>query len=155
MAEYDLGRTSLVHIVKAASQFFDEGAVILLRMAGQEVAAGPASLEEVEGTIDEIREGIYALPKCPFAETIASYKAYHSSLPEEMYSLADYANRQGLAWVSAFCGIHQSFRRARFGDSYQQIACRSGDKVSIAEQDILSEDEARQILETTACIYAR
>jgi ribosomal protein S17 len=57
--------------------------------------------------------------------------------------------------VSAFCGIHQSFRRARFGDSYQQIACRSGDKVSIAEQDILSQDEAQRIMETNACVYAK
>ena len=155
MAEYDLGHTSVIQMIKAAYQLFDVGAIGLLRMAGAQVAENPLSIEDVEGATSEVQDGVFALPECPFAESIATYKACCGPLPEEIAILADHANQQGEAWVSAFCGIHQSFRRARLGDSYQQIACRSGDKVSIADQDVLSEDEAQHILETSACVYAK
>lgn len=155
MTEYDLGRASLIQMIKAAHSLFDVGSIGLLRMAGEDVAENPLSLEEVEGATSEVRDGIFALSECPFAGTIATFKDCCGPLPEEMFLLADYANKQGEAWVSAFCGIHQSFRRAKIGDSYQQIGCRGGDKVIIADQDILSEDEARSILEKNACVFAK
>lgn len=155
MAEYDLGQAGLIQMMKAAHRLFDVGAIGLLRMAGEEVAKNPLGIEVVEGATTEVQEGIFALPECPFAKTIATYKDCCGELPEELALLADHANEGGAAWVSAFCGIHQSFRRARLGDSYQQIGCRSGAKVSIADQEILSDDEVRSVLETTACVYAK
>ena len=155
MAEYNLGQTALVQMIKAAYNLFDVGAIGLLRMAGQQVAENPLSIEQVEGAVNEVQDGVFVLPECPFAKTIATYKGCCGPLPEELYGLAEYANQQGEAWVSAFCGIHQAFRRARIGDSYQQIGCRSGDKVNVAAQDILSEDEVQRILKTSACVYAK
>ena len=155
MTEYDLGRASLIQMIKAAHSLFDVGSIGLLRMAGEDVAENPLSLEEVEGATSEVRDGIFALSECPFAGTIATFKDCCGPLPEEMFLLADYANKQGEAWVSAFCGIHQAFRKARVGDSYQQIACRSGDKLSIADQDLVSEDDLKSIMESAACVYAK
>lgn len=154
MATYDLGHTGFVRIIRAAYRLFDVGAIGLLRMAGEEIAEN-TELDQVDKDLAEVQDGIFALAVCPFAGTIATYKDCCGSLPDEMFALADHANQQGEAWVSAFCGIHQSFRRAKIGDSYQQIGCRGGDKVIIADQDILSEDEARSILEKNACVFAK
>ncbi len=123
-------------------------------MAGEEIAE-ITELDQVDKDLAEVQDGIFALPTCPFAGTIATYKDCCGSIPDEMFALADHANQQGEAWVSGFCGIHQAFRRAKIGDSYQQIGCRGGDKVIIADQDILSEDEARSILEKNACVFAK
>jgi aerobic-type carbon monoxide dehydrogenase small subunit (CoxS/CutS family) len=46
-------------------------------------------------------------------------------------------------------------RATRIGDSYQQIGCRSGAKVSIADQEIMSDEEVREVLKKYACVYAR
>lgn len=153
MATYDLGHTGFVRIIRASYRLFDVGSIGLLRMAGEEIAEN-TELDQVDIDLTEVQDGIFALAKCPFADTIATYKTCCGSLPDEMFALADHANEQGEAWVSAFCGIHQAFRRAKIGDSYQQIGCRSGDMVSIADQDSLSEDEARSILEKNACLFA-
>ena len=154
MATYDLGHTGFVRIIRAAYRLFDVGAIGLLRMAGEEIAEN-TELDQVDKDLAEVQDGIFALAVCPFAGTIATYKDCCGPLPEDMFALADHANTQGEAWVSAFCGIHQAFRRAKIGDSYQQIGCRGGDKVIIADQDILSEDEARSILEKNACVFAK
>ena len=154
MATYDLGHTGFVRIIRAAYRLFDVGAIGLLRMAGEEIAEN-TELDQVDQDLAEVGDGVFALPTCPFAGTIATYKDCCGSIPDEMFALADHANQQGEAWVSGFCGIHQAFRRAKIGDSYQQIGCRGGDKVIIADQDILSEDEARSILEKNACVFAK
>ena len=154
MATYDLGHTGFVRIIRAAYRLFDVGAIGLLRMAGEEIAEN-TKLDQVDKDLAEVQDGIFALPTCPFAGTIATYQDCCGSIPDEMFALADHANQQGEAWVSGFCGIHQAFRRAKIGDSYQQIGCRGGDKVIIADQDILSEDEARSILEKNACVFAK
>ncbi len=154
MAAYDLGHTGFVRIIRAANRLFDVGAIGLLRMAGEEIAEN-TKLDQVDKDLAEVQDGIFALPTCPFAGTIATYKDCCGLLPEDLFALAGHANQQGEAWVSAFCGIHQAFRRVKIGDSYQQIGCRGGDKVIIADQDILSEDEARSILEKNACVFAK
>ncbi len=155
MAEYDLGQAGLIQMMVAAYRLFDVGAIGLLRMTADAVAKNPLGIEVVEGATTEVQEGVFALAECPFAKTLATFKASCGELPEELSFLVDHANEQGEAWVSAFCGIHQAFRQARLGDSYQQIGCRSGDKVSIAVQEFLSDDEARSLLETSVCLYAK
>lgn len=154
MGSYDLGHASMVRMIRAAFRLFDVGSIGLLRMAGEEIAEN-TKLEQVEKDAVEVKDGIVALPRCPFADTIETFTGCCGPLPEELYLLADHANGQGEAWVSAFCGIHQSFRKTKIGPSYHQIGCRSGNKVVIADQDIMSEEEARKILETNACVYAK
>jgi hypothetical protein len=150
----DVGHTSLVQIIKAAYQFFDESSFILLRMTGQEIGESVAKIEDVDGSVEEVEDGIYALPKCPFAESIAAYKESYGALPEDLYDLAGYANKRGEAWISAFCGIHQTCRQAVIGDAYKQIACRSGERVKVVEQDLLSDERIEEILASNVCIYA-
>ena len=156
MTEYDMGQAALVQLIRASHNLFDMAAIGALREVGRNMAASSKlDLAELEGAVEEIRSGIMGLPDCPFAETISTYKDCCGGLPEEIALLADFANNQGGAWVSAFCGIHQSLRKARIGDSYQQIGCRSGKKISFANQDIMSEDEAKEALQTYACVYSR
>lgn len=156
MTEYDMGQASLIHLIKQSYQLFDVGAIGALRGVGRNIALDSGlALDELEGEVEEIRPGVYGLPVCPFAEAISTFKTCCGQMPEEMYELAAHANKRGEAWVSAFCGIHQSIRSTRIGEEYQQIACKSGPKVSIADQDILTDEEARAALENYACIYAK
>jgi hypothetical protein len=46
----DVGHTSLVQIIKAAYQFFDESSFILLRMTGQKIGESVAKIEDVDGS---------------------------------------------------------------------------------------------------------
>ncbi len=153
---YDMGQAALIHLIRECYQLFDVAAVGALRAVGRDIATDSRlSLEELEGAVEEIRPGVVGLPECPFAKAISTFSDCCGTLPGELAILADYANSQGEAWVSAFCGIHQSIRHTRLGDSYQQIGCRSGDKVNIADQEIMSEEEARELLKKYACVYAR
>lgn len=154
MSDYDLGHTSMVRMIRAAHRLFDVGSIGLLRMAGEEIAVN-TELDQVDVNAVEVQPGIIALPVCPFAGTIKNFTSCCGKLPEELYELADHANSNGEAWVSAFCGIHQSFRKTKIGDSYQQIGCRSGDKIVIADQDLMTEEEAREVLKDKACVYAK
>lgn len=156
MAEYDMAQTALIHLIRQCYQLFDVGAIGALRSVGKSIAADSKfDLDKLEGAVEEVEPGVFGLPLCPFAGAIDTFKGCCGDMPEEIYILADYANGQGEAWVSAFCGIHQSLRKAEIGDSYQQIGCRSGDKVNIAVQEIVSNDRAEELLQNYACVYAR
>ena len=156
MSNYDMGQSALIHMIRQAYIMFDVGAIGALRAVGKDIGTvAKLKLEELEGSTEEVKPGVMGLPACPFAGSIETFNNCCGDLPKELSTLADYANKQGEAWVSAFCGIHQALRAEKIGDSYQQIGCRSGDKVSIAEQDVMSKDEAAEVLKKYACIYAR
>jgi hypothetical protein len=72
-----------------------------------------------------------------------------------MAILADHANQQGSAWVSAFCGIHQAYRRARFGSQYRHIACRLGTEASITAQEYMSDKKVKDLLAENVCVFIR
>ena len=156
MSKYDLGQSSIIHMIRQAYIMFDIGAIGALRAVGRDIgSAATLEMEDLEGSAEEVQPGVMALPVCPFAGSIETFKNCCGDLPKELSTLAEFANNQGEAWVSAFCGIHQSLRSEKIGDSYQQIGCRSGDKVILAEQDVMSKDEAAEILKIYACLYAR
>lgn len=156
MAKFDLGQASLIHMIRASQRMFDVAAIGTLREVGRAFGAeSKLELSELEGQVEPIRDQIVGLPVCPFQAAIDTFRECCGDLPEEVRTLAQYANSQGEAWVSAFCGIHQAMRRQRIGESYQQVACRSGKNVAIADQTIVPENEARELLNKYACLYAR
>lgn len=156
MANYDMGQSALIHLIRQCYQMFDVGAIGALRGVGRDIGSeSKLDLEALEGKTEEVQPGIMALPVCPFAGAIETFNSCCGPLPEALFTLAEFANGQGEAWVSAFCGIHQAMRAEKIGDSYVQIGCRSGDMISIAAQDILSREEAENILKDNACLYAR
>lgn len=157
MANVDIGHTSLIHLIREYFNRFDLATIGALRMMGTSLAKEcTSSLEELEGIAEEIKPGIMVLQKCPFSDTIASYQLSAGGLPSEFKTITTEANNLGGAWVSPFCGIHQAMRKERIGDSFLQLACRSGSgAVHIADQDVLSKEEVEEALKTNACIYAR
>jgi hypothetical protein len=156
MANYDMGQAALIHLMRESYKLFDVAAIGALRAVGRDIGTdSQLTLEELEGQVEEIQPGVVGLPVCPFAKAINTFRDCCGALPEELAILARHANNQGEAWVSAFCGIHQAIRRTRIGDSYEQIGCRSGTEVSIADQDIMSKEDAEELLKKYACVYAR
>jgi hypothetical protein len=147
------GHVSLVELIKASYLLFDVGAVGLLRLVGEQMAKDKNCCDVLEQTVSEVGDGMFVQEKCPFSSTIAAYNESCHGLPQELTVLADHANQQRAAWVSAFCGIHQTYRRARFGNSYHHIACRFGSDVSIADQDYLSNKEVEDLLEKNICVF--
>ncbi|MEJ2689958.1 MAG: hypothetical protein P8130_08405 [Deltaproteobacteria bacterium] len=153
MKENAPGHVSLVELIKASYLLFDVGALGLLRLVGEQMAGDRHCADVLEETVSGIGEGIFVQKRCPFSGTIGSYKSSCRELPQELVILADHANQQGAAWVSAFCGIHQAYRRARFGSNYRHVACRFEDKRSIASQEYVAEPEANRLLQEYACIF--
>ncbi len=149
------GQISLVELIKASYLLFDVGAIGLLRLVGEQMAKDPSCTNDLEKTVNEVRNGVFVQEICPFASTLALYTNNCRKLPEELSILADHANQQGSAWVSAFCGIHQAYRRAKFGSSFRQVACRSGEEISIADQQLIPNDEIKLQLRKNICIYTQ
>ena len=149
------GQVSLVELIKASYLLFDVGTVGLLRLVGEQMARNRNCSDVLEQSVSEVGDGVFVQEKCPFAGTIEVYKESCRKLPQELVILADHANQQGSAWASAFCGIHQSYRRAKFGDRYHHIACRFGNEASIATQEYISSKEVEDLLVENICVFIR
>ena len=154
MKDDTAGNVSLVELIKASYLLFDVGALGLLRLVGEQMARDRNCSDVLEQKVSEVGDGVYVQKKCPFSGTIAAYKGSCRELPQELVILADHANQHGSAWASAFCGIHQAYRRTRFGSNYRHVACRFGSKASIATHD-LSDEKVEDLLVENVCVFIR
>ncbi|MFQ6082914.1 MAG: hypothetical protein ACE5K0_09375 [Candidatus Methanofastidiosia archaeon] len=155
-AKIRLGWVSLISAIDQGFSLFGYSVCGMLRQAGKDVAKSELTLEEIEGDSEEIMEGIFALKTCPFSDAINDYKIAKGKLPDSINAIAEFENKKGEAWVSAFCAIHQSLRKERGTENYHHIACKSAsEKVNIANQDILPRDRIDEIMENYVCIYRR
>jgi len=133
-------------------------------------------IAQFEGETRYYGEGIFGLPACPFAESIASYKSVADSLPEEHGKITEALNRNSKitmtlrvgegAAVSPFCAVHQPIRselgaRIRIGPQtlrVLQLGCRSGSGTKgIAtlwcEAAGVDPEQVASILDDNMCCY--
>jgi len=145
---------AFIAMIQGTNDLLGKATTAVLRDVGKKLAEGKASLEDLQGPSEEIKPGIFIQCECPFGETTKSYVDQGRALPEAVKSLAEYANSKGAAWVSAYCGVHQTLREA-FNAGTIQIACKGGDgSINFAENEFMDEGEANEILKDAVCIYA-
>jgi hypothetical protein len=155
MAEiFPLPCVSFVAMVQSTSDLLGTATSAALRETGKLVGDCDASLEEIQGPSEEIKPGVFVQKRCPFADAVALYAEQGRKLPPSVKELAEFANQHGGAWVSAFCGVHQNLRLTK-NPGIVQIACKAGDgNVNFADNEFMTEEEAREILRNAVCIYA-
>lgn len=140
--QYDAAHFSFLEMIRAFNDLAGPVAakIALLRIATQATSEVPeqtfATIEDFvmsagemgnpisqfEGQAHYYGEGIFGLPKCPFAPSIANYKRIKGALPEEYTEITDSLNKPSAgaeslrigegAAVSPFCGVHQPIRSA-------------------------------------------
>jgi len=134
-------------------------------------------ISRVEGKAVHLGDGLFGLPKCPFARSIANCKQLRGNLPESYAKVTEDYNKphwvtkelhvgQG-AGVSPFCAIHQPLRsalakRIKIGDtqlSVYQLGCKSGGgkkalAKTIIEKSAFNEEIVAKVLDEHMCCYA-
>jgi hypothetical protein len=151
---FPLSCTSFIEMIDSTYELLGTATTAALRDVGKKLAESKADLEELQGPAEEVGEGVFKQNRCPFADAIEKYKGYGKSLPKSVEELADFANSHGGAWVSAFCGVHQTIRLGK-DPNIIQVACKAGDgSVFYAENEYVTADEADEILKDAVCIYA-
>jgi hypothetical protein len=134
-------------------------------------------MARIEGKAVHLGDGLFGLPKCPFADSIANYKEVFKSLPDGYGELTKEFNKPGRvtgelevghgAGVSPFCSVHQPLR-STLGDkvtigekpiAVYQLGCKAGDgKKGLAEELIAKTDftaeQVEAVLDDHMCCYA-
>ena len=131
---------------------------------------------KIEGKAVHVGDGIFGLPKCPFASSIASFKSVFGALPESYGQVTAEYNRPGPvteglrvgngSGVSPFCSVHQPMRaaaasRITIGGRkvvVYQLGCKSASGAkAFAEKWIAgfgcSKDVVDKVLDTNMCCY--
>ncbi|MCP4230815.1 MAG: hypothetical protein GY771_11825 [bacterium] len=145
---------AFIAAIQATNDLLGKATTAVLRDVGKKLAECNAPLDDLQGTSEEIKPGIFVQHECPFGDTTKSYTDQGRALPEAVKSLAEYANSKGAAWVSAYCGVHQTMREA-FDAGTVQVACKGGDgSINHSENEVMDEGEAKKILKDVACVYA-
>ncbi len=145
---------AFIAMIQGTNDLLGKATTAVLRDVGKKLAECKAPLDDLQGPSEEVKPGIFIQNECPFGETTKSYTDQGRKVPEAVKSLAEYANSKGAAWVSAYCGVHQTLREA-FNAGTVQVACKGGDgSINFAENDFMEEKEAKKILKDAVCIYA-
>lgn len=151
--KYLLSALSFIQMIQSTSELLGTATSAVLRDIGKKLAGSKNSLEALQGPANEIKDGVFIQKECPFGDALELYIEMYGSVPEALKKLAEYANKHGSAWVSAFCGVHQNIRKTIDEDTIH-IACKARDgSIHYADNDIITEDEAREILKKAVCIY--
>jgi hypothetical protein len=133
-------------------------------------------IARIEGRAEHLGGGLFALNRCPFAESVRNYHKVHGE-PPALAAIIDAFNQPSEATarhhvghgaaVCAFCAVHQTLRAAVSGRitvggkpvRVSQLGCKaaSGD-VSIADRFVaevgVPRDRVAQILKERVCCYA-
>jgi hypothetical protein len=131
----------------------------------------------IEGKAVHLGNGLFGLPKCPFAESIANYKAICGSLPDSFGQVTEdfnkptpvteeYAIGHG-SGVSPFCSIHQPLRSALAkkitigGKNVKiyELGCKSGSGLkaiadAIVEKTDFTRAQVDRVLDDHMCCYS-
>jgi hypothetical protein len=161
-----------------------------LKTADKLPAAAFASLEEftaaiadlntpiarIEGKAVHLGNGLFGLPKCPFGESVANYKAISGSLPESFAEVtADFNKPSPMteeyeighgSGVSPFCSIHQPLRSALArkitigGNTVKiyELGCKSstGQKAiadTLVAKTAFTREQVDRVLDDHMCCY--
>ncbi len=131
----------------------------------------------IEGKAVHKGSGLFGLPKCPFAESIANYKKVFKGMPEGYGRLTEEYNKKGSitdkyrvgqgAGVSPFCALHQPLRSAfctkiTIGGkptAIYQLGCKAGSGAKGLANKWIEEagytaDEVSKVLDDNMCCYA-
>jgi len=133
-------------------------------------------IARVEGRARHYGDGLFGLPHCPFAQSIANFVSVYEKLPAGYGQLTDEFNRPSAitkkyrvghgAGVSPFCAIHQPLRsalgmRIKIGGKPMivfQLGCKSGSgHKGIADEWVAEAGFDRQrvaeVLDDNMCCY--
>jgi hypothetical protein len=134
-------------------------------------------IARIEGRAEYLGDGLFGLPRCPFADTYRTYKAQYRELSPKLTAIQDVFNRPGEvtsklavghgAGVCPFCCAHQPMRaalaaRISVGGKpirLVQLACKGADgKRAFAEEFITklerTHEQIDHVLDTFVCCYA-
>ncbi len=130
----------------------------------------------IEGKAVHLGNGLFGLPRCPFAESIANYRAICGNLPDSFGQVTEdfnkpnpvteeYAIGHG-AGVSPFCSIHQPLRSALAkkitigGKAVKiyELGCKSGSGLkaiadAIVDKTEFSREQVARVLDDHMCCY--
>jgi hypothetical protein len=142
----------------------------------QATDSGTNPIARIEGKAVHCGDGVFGLPACPFAPSIASYRNVFGGLPESYAEATAEFNKASPitdehrvgygAGVSPFCAVHQPMRSASVGRitiggkpvvAYQ-LGCKSASgKKGLAEKWIAQAGrtpaEVEKILDANMCCY--
>ncbi len=133
-------------------------------------------IAQVEGKAAHVGGGVFGLPRCPFAQSIASFKKLYGALPEVYGEVVIEYNKPGMAadalrvgngsGVSPFCAVHQPMRASVAGRitiggkpvTVYQLGCKAASgKKAMAERWIeeggWSKEVVERTLDTNMCCY--
>ncbi|MCP4602439.1 MAG: hypothetical protein GY847_18310 [Proteobacteria bacterium] len=131
----------------------------------------------IEGKAAHKGNGLFGLPKCPFAISIANYNEVFKGMPAGYGELTEEYNKRGGvtnkyrvghgAGVSPFCALHQPLRSAleakiTIGGKptvIYQLGCRAGSGAKGLASKWIEEagdsvDEVSKVLDDNMCCYA-
>ncbi|MBI4699356.1 MAG: hypothetical protein HY758_10770 [Nitrospirae bacterium] len=133
-------------------------------------------ITQIEGKATHIKEGVFGLAKCPFADSIKNYNEVFKGLPPSYAEFTAEFNKPSPvaqkyrvgagAGVSPFCSVHQPMRSA-FGEKIKiggknievyQLGCKAGSgKKGFADEFIkasgVSKDVVDKTLDNHMCCY--
>ncbi|HEY3354334.1 MAG TPA: hypothetical protein VGQ83_13865 [Polyangia bacterium] len=133
-------------------------------------------IARIEGRAEHLGGGLFALGRCPFAESVRNYRKVHGDIPaltaitdafnQPSEATARYHVGHGAA-VCAFCAIHQTLRGAVSGRitiggrpvRVFQLGCKGADGSTSVADPFLAEvgvtrERLDQILREHVCCYA-
>lgn len=133
-------------------------------------------IAQVEGRAVHLGDGLFGLPKCPFADSIKNFVSVRGKLPESFGKVTEDYNKPGPvtakyrvgqgAGVSPFCAIHQPLRsalglRVKIAGKQAvvyQLGCKSAGGAKAVAAELCqsagrSPDEVSKVLDDNMCCY--
>jgi len=142
------------------------GLLEILEAKGGELGKRVGSMEELEGSSRQEGDLLFILEKCPMSSAIDEIKKRNGGeLPNHFDRVVEafkkkYPGRGAI--LHPLCIIHQVVRTTfgmEQGLYFEEVACRSADsgEIAFAKDGLvmseLSEEEARRLVEGSACLY--
>jgi hypothetical protein len=144
---------SFIAMLQKTNDLLGASTARLLNDVGKTIGEAGSDLDELQGPSEEVKPGLFVQKKCPFADTVEVYKGIGLKVPPAVAEIASAAPQYGTVWVSAYCGVHQAMRQAKNPKIFQ-IACKAGDgSIRYAENDVVDEAEAHELLKDAVCLY--
>jgi len=133
-------------------------------------------IAEIEGRAVHLGNGVFGLPRCPFATSIGNYKEVFGGMPDSYSALTKEFNKPGNvardlrvghgAGVSPFCSVHQPMRSA-IGERItiggkpirvRQLGCKSGSgekgfAEALIEEAGVDRETVDKALDSHMCCY--
>jgi hypothetical protein len=140
------------------------------------IDAGENPITHIEGKAQYVGDGVFGLPLCPFANSIASFKKVFGTLPDNYAEVTAEFNKAGPvtgalcvghgAGASPFCSVHQPMRsavgqRITIGGApvaVYQLGCKAASGAKAFADPLIAEfgcpkELVDKVLDTNMCCY--